>query len=212
MIGTADLVTVSNQALASIGHGPLTDFNDSGEAAKHCSTLMPQIVWEVFDEYDWGFAVAMSTELSRYQVASVDETPPFTYDYAYTLPSTCGVVIEVYAGEIVNTDPWAVRLNAARDGYVLMTNLSDDVYVKYIHTGDTTKSHFSYLFWKVVRIRLAAILAIALLGDVRLATKLDEEAERAMSKAIQRDIAQHDHEDNRALAVTEKCSWQKAGR
>jgi hypothetical protein len=208
MIAGADLVTVANEALAMLGHGPLTDFNDAGEAAKHCNTLLPQVAWEVFEEYDWGFATVMSTELSRYQVGGNDEEPPFIYDYAYSLPSNCGLVLDVYCADTLSTYPWAIRLNAARDGWVLMTNLTDDVYVKYIYTGDTTKTNFTYLFWRVVKLRLAAILAVVLLGDVRLSIKLDDDASKAMSKAIQRDIAQHNHEEE----STERCSWQKAGR
>ena len=204
MIAAADQVTICNQALAMLGKAPLTDFNDTGDVAKHCNTLMPELIYEVIEDYDWSFLKIGSSELTE------TTAPTFGYDNAFTLPSGVYTIIELYDGDSPSEYEWIIKLNDAGTGHVLETNQDDDVYIKYIYTAGTTMTNWTYIFWRVVRLRLAAILAVALDGDKALARDFKQEAKEAFDMAIKRDVRNNDGEhipyDRKTTA------WHKAGR
>lgn len=207
MISASDKVTVCNKALAMIGVGAITAMTDATDHARFCNAIFEDLVYELLDEYDWSFVAVESTELARYTVLATEVTPNFKYAYAYTVPSNM-VILELYQGDSPSTYPWVVRLSPNRSSMVLETDQSDDVYVRYAYMDGTTKAHYSYGFWKVIGLRLAAHLALALHQDMNQAAYFRSEADRSFDMATLKDAQNSDHEtEERSTA-----GWETSGR
>lgn len=204
MIAAADQVTICNQALAMLGKKPLTDFSDTGDVAKHCDALMPELIYELIEEYDWSFLRIGSAELST------TTAPTFGYTYAFTLPANVFYVIDVYDGDQKTEYAYAIKNVDASGTRVLETEQADDLYIKYIYTAEDELTNYRYTFWKIVRLRLAAILAVALEGNRTYAADLEAQAEKTLDKAIRQDVMHDDGEYTPYDRNTK--AWHKAGR
>lgn len=76
-------LTICNSALLKIGNDVITSIDGNQRAAIVCKTLFQYLADEVMGESPWVFATKQSV------LAPTGVAPPYTWQYAYDIPSDC---------------------------------------------------------------------------------------------------------------------------
>lgn len=143
-------IQVCNMALLKFGELTVTSITSpTNKQERACAILYPILRDELVSAHPWNFAMARA-DIS----AQVTTTPSFQWDYAYTLPSDCLRVWELYG-----TDAEWVSENGQ-----LLTNQDAEIYIRYVKQV-TTPGKFSPPFVNCLATRLGAELAIKLAGE-----------------------------------------------
>ncbi len=149
---TASAVQICNMALLKFGNITISSIlSPQNKEERACAVLYPLLRDQLLYEHPWNFA------MKRMDIsAQIADTPAFEWDYAYSLPSDCLRVWELYDADT----QFVVENNE------LLTNLDTEVYVKYI-SQITDTGRFSAAFVNCLATRLAAELS-AKLSDNRV--------------------------------------------
>ena len=159
-----------------LGHEAITSFDEDTEAAALVDQLFETTRDEIFVTHPWNCLIARSSSLAQ------DATGPnFGYDYSYTLPTNCLRVL--YCDCQDNGYKWEI------EGNKLLSNADTPVYIKYIKK-ETDVNKWSIFLYKLVIIRLAAKMALALTEDNALARGLFDLFEREYREARFLDAAE----------------------
>lgn len=147
---------ICNLALSRIGHD--RQISDINEATKEGDLLRLHYSMTrdaLLRSHPWNFAI------KRAELASVDTTPSFEFDYVFALPTDCLRVLRT-SWEAQNIDA-EYRI----EGRYLLTN---EAAVKIEYIGRITDpAQFDYLFIDIFAQRLAAECAMPLINDARVA-------------------------------------------
>ena len=196
---SASEVQICNLALLKFGTLTITSLDDGTKEARACKVFYPLIRDELLYSYPWNFAMKRA-DIS----AQLADTPAFEWDYAYTIPSDCLRVWELYGTDA----EWIVENGK------LLTNQDEEIYIRYIFQEIAT-GNFNPSFVNCLATRLGAELASKLADDNKLRISLLEELYKIQLPAAQ---ALNAIEGNRPQPKGEQAldkgnfSWQTEGR
>ena len=138
-------VSICNQAIYQLGGKTISALSDSTEAARKCNAVYSQVRDALLRAHPWNFAIKEA------ELSVLVETPEYSFDYYYELPSDCL--------RVVHSDLDKVDIAYEIHGQKLATNATS-VCIKYIAqiTDETT---FDSVFVDLFAARLAAELSFA---------------------------------------------------
>lgn len=143
-------VDIVNLALSKIGSATISDWNEATKERRTATAIYDNMRDRLLEMYPWNFA------MKRAVLSTLGTTPSFEFAYAYTLPTDCIRVYELYDYPL---EPYAVEAGN------LLTDLSSaNVKIKYI-AKITTESTFPPSFVNVFALAIAAEIAPILTGD-----------------------------------------------
>lgn len=192
-------VQICNLALMKFGNIAISSLEDDTKEARSCKVFYPIVRDNLTYSYPWNFAMARA-DIS----AQVATAPAFEFDYAYTIPTDCLRVWELYGSD----ETWVV------EGGQLLTNQEEEIYIRYVKRV-TESGRFNPAYCNVLATLLGAELATKLADDQKMRVALLEESEKIL-------IPQAYHlnaiEGNRPLHKNEQgldkgnFTWQTEGR
>lgn len=141
----ASEVGICNSALLKCGADRIASLTENSKPARLCKEQYAKMRDEVLVGHPWKFAI------KRVELAQVEATPAFGYDYNYALPTDCLRVLP---------DPEYDDLEYKIEGQYLLTN-DPEFSIKYI-SQVTEAGYFPPLFAEALACRLAADLAYPL--------------------------------------------------
>ena len=157
-------ISICAAALQIIGAEEITSFLDETREARTCALLYPTIKQDLLQSGNWRFSIRQE-ELSR-----LVATPLFGFSYAYSLPSDFLRLI----GKQNPTSRHQIFENK------LFTDLTP-VYASLQY--DVDEQYFPSYFTLALQLKLAALLAAALLEDENKADKMESLARTQLIKA-----------------------------
>lgn len=158
-------IGICNSALLKLGADRITSLSENRRPAILCNEQYPKMRQEVLADHPWNFA------LKRVELATLDTTPAFEFDYALQLPADCLRVLKL-------DHP---TLDFRVEGRSLLVN-ETSVNIKYIYDV-TDASVFSPLFAEALAARLAADLAYPLVQSNTLHEQMMVYYEKLLRKA-----------------------------
>lgn len=195
----ASIVEICNLAILKIGGLKIASIEDLTKEGRACKVFFPILRNELLESYPWPFALTRA-DIS----AQLATTPSFQWDYAYTIPSDCLRVIELYGTD----SEWVVENGQ------LLTNQEEEIYIRYIKLIETSGS-WSPSFDTCLSLRLAAELATILANDNNLRISLLEELNKVALPRAQSLVSKigkpPKHKDEQAIDAG-NFSWQTEGR
>lgn len=195
---SASEVQICNLALAKFGDITITSLTENTKEGRTCKIIYPLMRDLMLSSHPWNFAMARA-DIS----ALLATTPPFQWDYAYTIPTDCLMVWQLYGTD----DEWKV------EGNELLTNKDSEIYIIYIKEIKPT-GNFSPSFVNCLALRLGAELAAKIGGNMKKRESLLEELHRI---ELPRAYRLNAIEGNRMLEKGEQgldkgnYSWQTCG-
>lgn len=156
---------ICNNALLKIGEQILVSLDDGNSDALLCNSLFDQAIEEVLREYTWGCAK------TRVRLAKLTETPPFGYDYYYSLPSDFIRLVNIYD----NAGNWDPSNNWIIESDRILSDI-DGVCLTYIRKVTDTKILDSLCIGAIIN-KLATKMAFAKTASRTLVQSLIEEYE-----------------------------------
>lgn len=161
-------ISICNSALVLIGadENAISTFEDATRPARVCSQLYPTTRGSMLSRHPWNFT------LGQVQLAQIVDDPLFQYNHAYQLP----------------TDPKMVRLirtDTPGDDYrifedKLYTNFS---VVNILYQFDPGEENYPDYFVRVLELRMAELLALALSQDESFSQVMAAKAFNAIKEA-----------------------------
>lgn len=146
---SASVVQICNLALLKFGNVTITALTDATKEARACNVFYPLMRDEMIYAHPWNFAMKRA-DIS----AQLADAPAFGFDYAYTLPTDCLRVWELYGSD----EEWVVESGQ------LLTNKEEEIYIRYIRRVEES-GYFSPAFDNCLATRLGAELAAKLADD-----------------------------------------------
>lgn len=169
----ATKTSIANQALGEISKGLIVSLTENSEPARLINAWFDDLLDEEVSRYNWTFAVC------RAELAPLAEAPPFGWLYRFQLPSSpfCLRVIE----EVDETD---YRI----EGREILADASR-LRIRYVgRVADL--SRLPAYFVKAFALRLAARLAVPLVGSRELRENLEGRYAEAVAEAESIDAGQ----------------------
>lgn len=167
---TTDL-SICNAALVLVGDNQIQSFDDSSRAARLCSALYETTKLSLLQKNPWIFT------LEQIQLARTVNTPLFDYDYEYQLPTNSLRVIKTDA---INQD---YRIHKDK----LFANVDT---IEILHQIDPGEQAFPAYFTRALELRMAELLAAALMQDETYSRLMNEKYLLAIREARAIDAAQ----------------------
>jgi hypothetical protein len=149
---SSSVVQICNLALYKFGNLSITALTDATKEARACKVLYPQMRDELLYAHPWNFAMGRA-DIS----AQIADEPAFGYDYAYTIPTDCLRVWELYGYD----GEWEVESGE------LLTDKDSEIYIRYIKAVEDS-GKFNPAFVGCLSTRLAAELASKLADDKKM--------------------------------------------
>lgn len=143
-------VDIVNLALSKIGSATISDWNEATRERRTATSIYENMRDRLLEMYPWNFA------MKRASLSSVGVAPSFEFTYAYTLPTDCIRVYELFDNPL---EPYAIEA-----GYLLTDLALGQVRIKYI-SKVTDESMFPPSFVNVFALAMAAEIAPILTGD-----------------------------------------------
>lgn len=161
-----------NDALGQIGASTITAIDDGSLNADYCARFWPPLRRSMIRAHHWNFAT------SRAELAQDVGTPPFEFQYYYTLPAELLKVIEYNGVSTVIPDNLQLYPLTGRfkiEGRKLLTNDGEVrvVYLKDVENPD----EWDGIFYQAAATWLAAKLAMAIPKSAKLAAELMHQAQ-----------------------------------
>ena len=195
---SASEVQICNLGLLKFGDITITSLSADNKQARACKVLYPQMRDLMLYSHPWNFAMERA-DIS----AQLTETPPFQYDFAYTVPTNSLRVWELWGTD----SKWEIESG------ILKTNQEEEIFIRYIRQ-ETRTGKFNPSFVNCLALRLGAELAAKIKGDMKKRTSLLNELHVVeLPKAYRLNAI----EGKRELEKDEQpmdngnYSWQKAG-
>ena len=196
-------VQICSMALLKFGDLVITSITSpTNKQERACAIYYPIMRDKLLYAHPWNFAVKRA-DISAIQAA----TPPFEWDYAYTLPANCLRVLELYG----TTANWVV------EGGALKTNLDSEIYIKYVEQV-TASGRLSPTFVSCLSVLLGAELAAQMVGGSEGSKKRLELLDELNRVELPLAYRLNSMEGNPILGVDEQpldegnYSWQTIGR
>lgn len=191
-------VEICNMALLKFGDIQITALTDDSREARTCNTIYPILKDQLLYSYPWNFAVVRADITPE-----ITSTPPFEWDYAYTLPYDSLRVLALFG----SAAKWVVNNG------LFLTNQNNNIFIKYISQVDAP-GRFNPYFSSCLSLLLAAELATKLKGSKSMRNNLLNELMKIeLPKAYRLNAI----EGNRVLSSGEtpldqnNFTWQNTG-
>ena len=162
-------VDIANQALNMLGHESILNFSEDTEAANLAASLFETTRDEIFFCHPWNCLIERSSSMAHDLTGTT-----FGWTYSYTLPTNCLRVL--YCDCVEDGFLWRI------EGRKLVTNADTPLYIQYIKKEENVNVWSIYLY-RLVIIRLAAKMALALTEDGTLARAMFDLYEREYKEA-----------------------------
>lgn len=181
-------VSISNQALRSIGAMPIISFSDGNKSANVCRDQYPESRDFVLSSYDWSCAK------KRVALAYLATDPVSEYEYHYQLPNDCLIVREL----VESSATYRV------EGDKLLTD-DDEISIRYTKQ-ETDPEIFHSQLARAIAMHLASEIAFYITGDraVEDRAKANYELAWREATAVDKDADTEPQPDN--------TDWEDAGR
>lgn len=189
----ASTTDIGNLALSRIGHNRfMSSYDDDATTEADLIRLhYPLCRDALLRSHPWNFAI------KRVDLAQVDETPAFEFDYVYQLPTDCLKVIRT------EMDYENVDADYRIEGRKLLCNESTCA-IEYVYrVTDTT--HFDSLFIDALSYMIAAEVAMPLINDANAAAKARQEFDRVLREA--RSV---DAQEGKPRPIIDSYDWLQA--
>lgn len=180
----ASQVEICNRALIRLGADTITDITENTKEARLCNVIYDAVRRDLLRSHPWNFA------MKRANLASSTTDPEFQYMYAYTLPSDCLRVWDVY----FTTFPYKI------EGRTLVTD-DNACYLIYISDEDDTEI-FDSAFTSLLSIKLAMEMCYNITGQSTMVSVLQDEFNR-----IKREAKQFDGQEGSPATWDDTGSW-----
>ncbi len=168
----ASKVDICNGALLKARASTILSLTDESDEARFCNQRFDNLVNTLLEGYDWTFAGA------RVQIAALTATPAFGWTYQHQLPTDCLHIRKEYND-----------YEFAREGDVI---LCDTTPIQLIYTKTITDvNKMSAIFREILRLYLAAEIALRFLGSTSLSMEIYKEATTIHQRAKTRDAQQN---------------------
>jgi len=166
-------------ALLKIAEPQSLDFNDSSFIhARTLSAVLEESIREAGRERNWQCLTTRGT-----LTAADDVTPTFGWKYAYAIPADCLRIVKFNEAPYISGS----TIFAIEGSYIYTdADKAELVYVKY----SATEASFDNLFRSAVIALVASKLATMRRRDPNLAVMLNQEYQRALSRAFTVDCGQ----------------------
>jgi len=176
----ASQVSIINLALGHIAQKPIQSTTEGSVQSLAALIVWESAIRETLRSHDWAFA----TIVEPLALIAAATYTPYGYDYAYMYPSRCVGLWHIYneytKDKTVGED-FRELYDKINNINVIVTNCSD-AYAEYTYwVSDTTL--FDANFITALGYRLAADLAISLVGDQNLAKQMVVLFNNAISEA-----------------------------
>lgn len=184
---------IANMALSRIGHNrQMTSFDDDATAEGDLVRLhYPRLRDSLLRSHPWNFAI------KRVELALLDETPAFEYEYKFTLPTDCLKVLRTSVEAENIEDDYRI------EGRYLLSN-SDTCLIEYV-AQITDTNQFDAMFVDMLAWAIAAECAMPLINDARVAQNA-----AGMFQTMQRDARSVDAQEGTPRQIIDSYSWLTA--
>lgn len=168
---------LANIALGHLGSALIQSLDENSPSAQHCRRMWDFVRDGLLRQKDWNFALDRAT-LSRLQV-----DPPFGYNAAYQLPSTCLRVVE-WNGQEAGTGEAQFDIESK----MLLCNVEGDedtprAELRFIRRVDNVND-WDASFNEAFSYKLAAAIAPAISTSAGLADSMNKLGEQVMLRAF----------------------------
>lgn len=193
-------VQICNLALMKFGNLSISTISaPTNKEERACAVFYPLLRDQLTYSAPWNFAMTRA-DISA-QLAS---TPPFGFDYAYTLPTDCLRVWEFYG----YTAEWVVESGQ------LLTDAEEEIYIRYIRKVTET-AYFSPSYVNCLGTLLGAELATKLADDKPMRQALLKELnDILLPEAMRLNAIEGNKPLHKDMQPIDKgnFSWQTEGR
>lgn len=147
------IVKVCNSAISEVGSASITELSQASRPARECNTRYAPIVQSVLREHPWNCAI------TRVRLQQSTETPAYEWAYYYELPADF-----LRAVSTLNDEPYKI------EGRFAASN-AGELYMRYVRDISQDPSRWDSSLREAVVMRLAAALAVPLMGNASLGTE-----------------------------------------
>jgi len=163
---SASEVAICNSALTRLGAARISSLDDNSTEGQLCREQYSKVRDMLLRSHPWRFS------MERTELARLDSTPAYGFDFQYQLPGDCLRVVEM---EFQQSYDWTV------EGTKLLTN-KESCNIKYIKKIEDP-GVFDPFFSEVLAAALAHNLSFSLVQSVQLRQVLADEYQRLLREA-----------------------------
>lgn len=153
-------VSICNSALAKVGAETIISLTDNNERARLCNAQYEKNRDDLLRSHPWNFATR------RVELAVLNTTPEYEFDYQFQLPSDCLRVLET---DLPKDMDWKI------EGRYILCN-TNELRIKYI-AKETDAAKFDSNFVEALASKIAADISYSLVQSVTLRDQLIREAQ-----------------------------------
>lgn len=190
-------VTISNDALAELRESSIQSMDEESFQARECKRQYAQVLAEMLEAHEWGFAVQRAT------LASITNDRDGEWAYAYSIPQGLGTprrVIPNLNGSPTqySLGPYSFNQDAWRNTYIIegskIYSWIADAVIEY-GTSDVTPDQMPALFRRALALGMAERMARTLRDSGDMREEIGKRAEIAMQRAMADDLNRQPNRD-----------------
>lgn len=166
-------ISICNSAIIKVGGDIITSITEDKKSAKILNAVYAQIRDEVLRSRNWNFAMKRAT------MTPTANTPPYEYDYEFSLPMDCLRVVDI------ENEYFDENFDFTIEGETLLCNEAS-INFRYIFRNED-ESSYDPMFAECLAWRLAQEIAYAITQSAQMEDQMKKRYSEALAYASSTD-------------------------